>query len=854
MTTFAKQLAEEHPDEIAIRDDVTALDWGAVDDVLNRVANGLMNLDLGPDQRIAVFAENAVETAMANLGGLVGGASVVPVNFHLTAEEVAYILEDSGARVLFVGPETAERGVEAAKASAVHTVISWADTEGWGEAPADAGGVKLWSAWLAEQSGDDPPDDVRPRPNLLYTSGTTGHPKGTELPPTMFAGGDTVAEHLANLAQSPMAGHGKHMIVGPMYHTGPLSGARLLAAGRSSVILGRFDAENTLRTIDEHGIGNSVMVPTHFVRLLALPDEIKAKYDMSSLQAISHTGAKCPVEVKRAMIEWWGPVFLDAYGATEVGTTCAINSEEWLKHPGSVGKAIPPFEAMVLDDDDNSLPPNQEGRLYFKDATGRGVVYHNDPAKSAAAHIAPGVFTLGEIAYMDEDGYVFITDRFSDMVVSGGTNIYPAEAEQVLIEHPSVLDIACIGVPHAEMGEELKALAIPSDDAGGHGQAVYDMRGEKPPMDRVIDRRIELARLHHMKRQACRRARIGAVLRALDGYRAEPQGQPGGARLPRSAPLLRRLPAHLDRNTPGFRPIIGHREQTPAAHQHPVARHPRKQVATPVGNPVPLLEDVTLAVGDDRDTLRLRQRLLGLFGADKPAVRLLLLDRQCAVIRCPRRLRARPKLCPGQPQQRPAVRRNRDHRMHEQAPVGAVPDRPQAAHFSGMALEVHFRGVLDRQHVQSPGAFADLPAGGGLDLRCRHPFIAKKAAKAKLLRAPPAKSAQRAAGPLHHAVEKQGCPVCQPFVAKAAVPCDHRRCHLCGLSKKTSTAREGITIESLCTTTFCVRSTNSLQYVCKPWPRNGNGTLPQSPKPVPHIREIRCVNALAQGGGNENLT
>ncbi|MCZ6659280.1 MAG: AMP-binding protein [Gammaproteobacteria bacterium] len=453
MTTFAKALAGERPFEVAIRDEVTALGWADVDDVLNRVANGLMNLDLGADRRVAVFAENAVETAMANLGGLIGGASVVPVNFHLTAEEVAYILRDSEARVLFVGSETAERGVAAATESSVHTVVGWVD----------ANGVLPWSAWLAQQSGDEPPSEVRPRPNLLYTSGTTGRPKGTELPPTMFAGGDTVAEHLANLAQSPMAGLGNHLIVGPMYHTGPLSGARLLAAGRSSVILGRFDAEKTLRAIQDHQIGNSVMVPTHFVRLLALPDDVKARYDLSSLQAISHTGAQCPVEVKRAMIDWWGPVFLDAYGASEVGTTCAINSEEWLQHPGSVGKAIPPFEAMIFDDDDALLPPNQEGRLFFKDATGRGVVYHNDPEKSAAAHIAPGIFTLGEIAYMDEDGYVYITDRFSDMVVSGGVNLYPAEAEQVLIEHPSVLDVACIGVPHAEMGEELKALAIAKD-------------------------------------------------------------------------------------------------------------------------------------------------------------------------------------------------------------------------------------------------------------------------------------------------------------------------------------------------------------------------------------------------------
>ncbi len=453
MTTFAKSLAAERPGEVAVRDETKALDWMALDDRLNRIANGLNALDLGPHRRVAVFAENAVETALANLGGLIGGASVVPVNFHLTAAEAAYILDDSGARVLFVGPETAERGLEAAASSRVHTVIGW-DCDG---------GATPWSEWLAAQSAAEPPSDLRPLPNLLYTSGTTGRPKGTELPPTMFAGGATVAEHLANLAQSPMAEFGPHLVVGPMYHTGPLSGSRLLAAGVPAVILGRFDAEKTLAAIEKYRIGNSVMVPTHFVRLLALPDDVRARYDLSSLQRVGHTGAKCPVDVKRAMIEWWGPVFFDAYGASEVGTTCTIDSDEWLKYPGSVGRAVPPFEAMILDDDDNPLPPNTEGRLFFKDTTGRGVVYHNDPEKSAAAHIAPGVFTLGEIGYMNEEGYVFITDRFSDMVVSGGVNIYPAEAEQVLIEHPAVLDVACIGVPHPEMGEELKALAMPRD-------------------------------------------------------------------------------------------------------------------------------------------------------------------------------------------------------------------------------------------------------------------------------------------------------------------------------------------------------------------------------------------------------
>jgi long-chain acyl-CoA synthetase len=457
MTAFAKPLIRTRPDEIALRDERVALTWADVDDALNRVANALLGETLGPDRRVAVFAENAVETAFANLGGLLAGASVVPVNFHLNAEEAAYILRDSDTRVLFVGPETVERGLTAAAQAGVGRVV--------GFRCAAARGLTAWDDYLAGAGGAEPPSDHAPRPNLLYTSGTTGRPKGTQLPPTMFAGGATVAEHLENMKKNAFAQFGTHLVVGPMYHTGPLSGARLLAAGVPSVILGRFDPEKTLRAIDTYKTETSVMVPTHFVRMLALPQAVKDRYDVSSMKYVGHTGAKCPVDVKRSMIEWWGPVFFDAYGASEVGTTCVINSEEWLAHPGSVGRAVPPFTALVLDEDGKELPPNTEGRLYFKDATGRGVVYHNDPEKSKAAHVAPGVFTLGEIGYMDTEGYVYITDRFSDMVVSGGANIYPAEAEQVLIQHPDVADVACIGVPHHEMGEELKALVVPADPA-----------------------------------------------------------------------------------------------------------------------------------------------------------------------------------------------------------------------------------------------------------------------------------------------------------------------------------------------------------------------------------------------------
>jgi len=229
------------------------------------------------------------------------------------------------------------------------------------------------------------------------------------------------------------------------------------------VVMERFDAERVLENIQRHRVSSTVMVPTHFQRLLALPPEVRARFDVSTLRTVAHTGAACPGKVKHEMIDWFGPILLEAYGGTEAGSTNMITSEEWLRKPGSVGRTIAPFELLVADDDGRPVPVGEVGRLYFRDTTGRGIIYHNDPEKTRAAHLSPGIFTLGEVGYVDDEGYVFITDRVSDMIVSGGVNIYPAEIEAVLIQHPEVIDVAVIGVPSAAMGEEVKALVTPVD-------------------------------------------------------------------------------------------------------------------------------------------------------------------------------------------------------------------------------------------------------------------------------------------------------------------------------------------------------------------------------------------------------
>ncbi|HET9769284.1 MAG TPA: AMP-binding protein, partial [Acidimicrobiia bacterium] len=423
----------------ALADGARRLSDREVDDLVGRAVTALDRLGL-PDGggRLAVMGENHVDTVIAHLAALAAGVSSVPVARYLGPDEIAYILRDSGAAALLSGEETA--------------VVA-------GKAAADAGVAALrFDSWLAPTPTAVPRD--RPaRTLLVYTSGTTGRPKGTDMR-WLRSLPSTVGEHLDAVAASSPFPPGPHLVVGPLHHTGPLSALRHALAGRPVVILGRFDPEAVLSAIEEHGVASTVMVPTHFVRLLALPASVRNGYDVTSLRRVIHTGAACPVEVKRAMIDWWGPVLSEAYGGSESGTVCAIEAEDWLTHPGSVGRPVAGFEALVLDRDGRPLPPGVEGPLWFRDLSGRGVRYHGVPADGPE----PGLFTLGEIGRIDADGFVYITDRESDMVVSGGVNLYPAEAEAVLARHPAVADVAVIGVPHADLGEALHALVVPAPD------------------------------------------------------------------------------------------------------------------------------------------------------------------------------------------------------------------------------------------------------------------------------------------------------------------------------------------------------------------------------------------------------
>jgi long-chain acyl-CoA synthetase len=436
------------PDDALVIDPSRSWSADQVWDLADRIAHLARAATTG-GRRMAVFAENAGEAVIAHLGGLRSGASVVAVNSHLAAPEAAYQLATGDVALVIAGPQTAERARQAAALAGECEVRAWDDGD--------------WDDWLASAPAGPPADDVPIVANLLFTSGTTGTPKATHLPPNVFPTRASWADFVAATRANRFVGLGRHLVVAPLHHTGPLNAVRALAAGTPIGVLPRFDAARTLEAIDEWEIASTTVVPTHLARLAALPAEVRDRHDVSSLRLVFLTGAACPVDVKRAIIDWWGPVLLEAYGATEVGVTASITSEDWLAHPGSVGRSVAPYTALIVDEAGAELPAGEEGRLYFRDATGRGIVYEGDPERTAAAHLEPGVFTLGEIGKVDADGFVFITDRFSDMVVTGGVNVYPAEMEQVLVAHPGVADVAGIGLPHPDLGEQLVALVVPDD-------------------------------------------------------------------------------------------------------------------------------------------------------------------------------------------------------------------------------------------------------------------------------------------------------------------------------------------------------------------------------------------------------
>lgn len=452
-------------DQAALIDAASTRTWA---DVVREIsgAAGAMSA-AGDDERWGVLGDNAGETLLAHVAGLFAGVGTVALSRQSTLAELADQIEDARIIGLIAGPIGAGVAMSALEAGLVDTVVLHGippNEEIRSTNFKDAAAAPIdWSTWIDTA----PAWDQRPRPSrppMVYTSGTTGRARATEVRWVLRPTVDHV-DYLTVLRERAQFPAGAHLVVGPLQHNGPLAAVRHLVCGEPVVVMSRFDAAETLHAIELHKVTSSVMVPTHFQRLLALADDVRLSYDLSSLRLIAHTGSSCPEQVKRDMIEWLGPILLESYGGSESGTLCRITSAEWLSHPGSVGRAVEPYRVRVFTEDGAELGVGAIGVLGFEAPEEYGLRYHRDAEKTARAYVRPGVFTLGDVGYVDEDGFVFVTDRVSDMVVSGGVNLYPSESEAALRTHPEVIDVAVIGIPHPDLGEQLLALIVPADPA-----------------------------------------------------------------------------------------------------------------------------------------------------------------------------------------------------------------------------------------------------------------------------------------------------------------------------------------------------------------------------------------------------
>ncbi len=428
-----------------------------------RAAAGFAALGVGQGDAVAVMMRNDLAYMEAMLAVNRLGAYLVAVNWHFQAEEAGFLLADSGAKVLVIHadllPQVAKVVPEGVTVIAVETPAEMTSAYGV-TGHAVPAGVLPWAAW---RDGFDPwrAAPVPPLGSLLYTSGTTGRPKGVmRLPgtPAQHAGQLRVRA-LVNRAREGM----RTAVVGPLYHAGPNAGARLaLEMADVIVVMPRFDAEQLLQAVEQYKLTHLSLVPVMLVRLLKLSPEQRKKYDVSTLENATHGGSPCPPEVRRAMIEWWGPILTETYGSTEAGLVTLGTSETWLRYPGTVGKPVEGFSLRILDGDGNPLPAGEVGEIYVNPGDNAlPFTYKNDPTLRQRIE-RDGHITNGDMGYLNAEGFLFITDRKRDMVISGGVNIYPAEIEHVLLAHPELLDAAVFGIPDDEYGEALAAAVVPA--------------------------------------------------------------------------------------------------------------------------------------------------------------------------------------------------------------------------------------------------------------------------------------------------------------------------------------------------------------------------------------------------------
>jgi long-chain acyl-CoA synthetase len=411
----------------------------------NQLVRALRDAGIGAGDSIAVVIRNRPEFVEALVAADRSGIRFTPINYHLKGEEIGYIVDNCEAKAFIAEASLGETPTEALRgAPNVRLALSIGG---------EIEGFQSYDAVIDRFSGADI-EDPSLGARMLYTSGTTGRPKGvyreTREP--------TKPEWEGSLANY-RPGQDVNLCTGPAYHAAPLliNVITPLVSGATVVMMERWDAEETLRLTQQHRVTHTHMVATMFHRLLQLPEETRGKYDTSSMRLIIHGAAPCPVHVKRSMIEWFGPIVWEYYAATEGGGGFIVGSEEWLKKPGTVGRPGPEFDNRILDDDGNEVPTGTVGTIYMRAPAQGRFQYFKDDKKTASSYRGEH-FTLGDMGYFDEDGYLFLTGRSAELIISGGVNIYPQEVDNELLKHPAVLDVCTIGAPNDEWGEEVKSV------------------------------------------------------------------------------------------------------------------------------------------------------------------------------------------------------------------------------------------------------------------------------------------------------------------------------------------------------------------------------------------------------------